>query len=389
MCRNCADIIMDCGTEQQPSACTPYCINYKVELELQRKQDSNCSVSSTMLNITVNTTHTQQDGTVGVACEDGYEPHFTNTAQCGEFGIFRFSSPTCEVKTCALSPMVANAYVTPNPDSNGRFSINTTVTITCEGSFRLIGASTMKCLGDDKWTGRAPSCIASPYIRWYNVGCYLVATCVALFILAVVLISANLWQHHQRIKLIKQMKETSRINSGSSAESGIDVNEVDGDETSPMMKNGHFTVIDEKDKDSNYSVSGKEASNPGRPVDVTPSAPPPTDCSSESSPSGVTNHNTNFTYYNLNGNITLQTDNVKTENNDDKNDYKPDRKQPEEEHVPEKTPTEESQTTVVALQETKDRTCKGARPIIDCSDTDIALDSVPKCLKKLHVDDCS
>ncbi|XP_053396723.1 uncharacterized protein LOC128556262 isoform X3 [Mercenaria mercenaria] len=321
MCRNCADIIMDCGTEQQPSACTPYCINYKVELELQRKQDSNCSVSSTMLNITVNTTHTQQDGTVGVACEDGYEPHFTNTAQCGEFGIFRFSSPTCE--------------------------------------------------------------------GWYNVGCYLVATCVALFILAVVLISANLWQHHQRIKLIKQMKETSRINSGSSAESGIDVNEVDGDETSPMMKNGHFTVIDEKDKDSNYSVSGKEASNPGRPVDVTPSAPPPTDCSSESSPSGVTNHNTNFTYYNLNGNITLQTDNVKTENNDDKNDYKPDRKQPEEEHVPEKTPTEESQTTVVALQETKDRTCKGARPIIDCSDTDIALDSVPKCLKKLHVDDCS
>ncbi|XP_053396724.1 P-selectin-like [Mercenaria mercenaria] len=410
------------------------------EIEIYRK-DSNCTALDPVVNGFVNTSQSeyQQGDVIQVACNDGYEPHYTNTAQCREFGIIQFTPFTCKiktctvptilsngfinpfpntdglytinttitftckqnftligvrtmkclgnnrwaetgtsvclsdsymyefalkkiheetVKTCALSPMVANAYATPNPDSNNRFPVNTTVTITCEESFMLIGKNTMKCLDDGKWTEEAPFCLASSYTWWYNIG--LVAICVTLFIVAIVLISVILCQRH---KPLKQTIQPTLTNRDSLAESGIDVNEKDEDESSPMINNVHLadvrqTVIDEKDIHPNDSAYEKEVSHPVRPVDVIPSAPPPKDCNPESI------HNTNYTY-NIFGNVTHQTENIKAENNDDKNGQKPDRKQPEDEHVPEKTPTEESQTTVVALQETEDGTCKGAKPIIE------------------------
>ncbi|XP_053396729.1 uncharacterized protein LOC123551252 isoform X2 [Mercenaria mercenaria] len=282
-----------------------------------------------------------------------------------EFALKKIHEETAN--SCSLPTKLANGYIKPKPNKDGRFHIGTRVTFSCKEGYTLKGAHTMVCKGNDTWTeDENIFCLKDGYIDtktelelqnkkgWYNVGVGLVAICATLFIV-VVLSFVILWQHHQRIGLVKQKKETSRKNSVSSAESGTDVNENDEDETSPMMNNGHVTVIDEKDRDSNSSINGKEASNPDRPVDVIPSPPPPTDCNPESNPSGVTNHNTNCTYNIICGNITNQTD--KVENNDDKNDYKPDRK-PEEEHVTEKTPTEESQTTVVALQETEDGTCK-------------------------------
>ncbi|XP_053396733.1 uncharacterized protein LOC123551242 [Mercenaria mercenaria] len=107
MCRECADIVMDCRTKTQPLECSDYCISYKVGLELKRMRAT----------------------------------------------------------TCALPSNISNGFVHPHSNASTHIAINTTVTISCKEGFSLHGVKTKTCLGDDKWTkGEFPYCLHNSYI---------------------------------------------------------------------------------------------------------------------------------------------------------------------------------------------------------------------------------
>ncbi|XP_060575403.1 uncharacterized protein LOC132732889 isoform X2 [Ruditapes philippinarum] len=107
MCRNCAEVVTDCGTKKQPQECFQFCVSHYAKLEQEREKNSTCSL-----------------------------------------------------------PRLANGMVnTSNINTNGRVTIHSDVTFSCHMGYTLEGVVSKRCLGNDNWTDvDTPICIDNSYI---------------------------------------------------------------------------------------------------------------------------------------------------------------------------------------------------------------------------------
>ncbi|XP_060575402.1 uncharacterized protein LOC132732889 isoform X1 [Ruditapes philippinarum] len=131
MCRNCAEVVTDCGTKKQPQECFQFCVSHYAKLEQEREKNSTCSL-----------------------------------------------------------PRLANGMVnTSNINTNGRVTIHSDVTFSCHMGYTLEGVVSKRCLGNDNWTDvDTPICIDNSYIAWKDSGIPLIVSCSALLILNIILL---------------------------------------------------------------------------------------------------------------------------------------------------------------------------------------------------------
>ncbi|XP_053391128.1 uncharacterized protein LOC128553953 [Mercenaria mercenaria] len=67
-----------------------------------------------------------------------------------EFALKKIHEETAN--SCSLPAKLANGYIKPKPNKDGRFHIGTRVTSSCKEGYTLKGAHTMVCKGNDTWT---------------------------------------------------------------------------------------------------------------------------------------------------------------------------------------------------------------------------------------------
>lgn len=135
MCRNCADVVMDCGTARQPINCTSFCTSHLVETELSKLTDNNCFTPGTP----------------------------------------------------------ANGFSDAIPSENGLTTIRTNISFNCEKGYHLIGSQMITCLGNNSWTGTPPFCLDRAYNIWKYMGIAVSGVSVIT-----VLATCLLWRRNKR-----------------------------------------------------------------------------------------------------------------------------------------------------------------------------------------------
>ncbi|XP_060575401.1 uncharacterized protein LOC132732888 [Ruditapes philippinarum] len=385
LCRDCETVKMSCGTEDQPEECYDYCLEYKVKLAVEKEKASNCSGFNQSLRgvVSFNQTGYQQGDNITINCGIGMEPQYTNTVECGKYGLYQIPYPRCEVQTCVLSPIVANAKFTPDLDRKGRVVFNTTVTVDCKDGFTLVGSNTMTCLADQMWNVEAPFCIPDTYIWWRTLAFGLIAVSATFFIVIIILIALFVWLHNRETRSIKTSKHSTQ-RKPSVSESGISsYHDHDEGETCKMIVDAKAGQQTPESNISRNSFTDSESCK----SDQTTAALEERKLRSSASNVDITNINNTYNLYG-NTSITHHTDpsNDTSPNNNFKLDIHPEDENTKEQ-VPVSLVTEESQITIEASQETQQgKSSKGAIPFMNDNDTDIALDSVPLILKKSLVD---
>nr|XP_026694048.1 sushi, von Willebrand factor type A, EGF and pentraxin domain-containing protein 1 isoform X39 [Ciona intestinalis] len=89
-------------------------------------------------------------------CNNGYKINNSPTITCQASGQFTALAATC-TKVCSTPPTLANGDFTVKNNAN-QYDINTVLTYTCNGGYRLDNSPTITCQASGKFTALAATC---------------------------------------------------------------------------------------------------------------------------------------------------------------------------------------------------------------------------------------
>ncbi|XP_066533026.1 P-selectin isoform X2 [Hoplias malabaricus] len=97
------------------------------------------------------------NSTCTFSCEEGFEVVGSNTTQCHHTGQWTHKTPTCTALTCDPLVTPSNAATTCI-DSLGKFSFNSSCTVSCDEGYTIKGENTVTCLKTGSWTAKIAAC---------------------------------------------------------------------------------------------------------------------------------------------------------------------------------------------------------------------------------------
>nr|XP_035956190.1 complement receptor type 2-like isoform X3 [Halichoerus grypus] len=108
----------------------------------------------------------QLGAVVSFVCDEGYRLSGQSSSQCVSEGmrvLWNNTFPICERISCDPPPPIKNGW---NSYSSGPIPLNTVVTYTCSGAFRLIGERILFCISKDQVKGIWDKAV--PVCEYYN-----------------------------------------------------------------------------------------------------------------------------------------------------------------------------------------------------------------------------